>query len=329
MKRQLPFAIIFTLLWGVALAQYARQDLHTVIKELQDKADSGDAKSIFNLARLYETGYDSLPRDLARALSLYLRSANEGYAPARNFIGFKYYNGDGVVKNLDSALYWIRLAAEDGDITAASNLGYLLSQSPEITHDYEEAISWLSKAAEASVPSALSQLADLKRQGLGGPKDTMEAVSLYEKASDAGDREAQLKLLSMMGYKWKELPADSALSLGLKYYKGSAPVAGVDLLENAAKSHNSKAMALLGDAYSKGIGVNYDHEKSIYYFYEAACGGDASAQFIIAELLDFFPDALKYKAEGKEQGAAYWYEKAALSGINDSETAYERLFSLP
>lgn len=328
-KRYFPFFIIFSLLTGTLWSQQNETGWLLSLHNLKEKADNGDSAAIFSLARFYETGFDSIQPDFEKAMNLYLLAAQKGFAPARNFIGFRYYNGEGVKKNVDSALYWIRLAAEDGDITAASNLGYLMSQSPDIDHNYTEAIKWLYIAADAKVPSALSQLADLKRQGLGCKPDTMAAITLYEEASDAGDHEAQLKLLAMMGYKWKALSPDSALSLGLKYYSGSAPVAGVDLLELAAESDNPKALALLGDAYSRGIGVTYDHQKSIDYFYKAAKKGDPSAQFIIAELLDFFPDAVSSFSDEKVDGASFWYDKAASIGINDSETAYQRLFKLP
>ena len=279
-------------------------------------------EELYQTALLYETGNDTLPADITATVDLLRLSAEKGYAPARNYLGFLYYNGEGVAQNTDSALYWIRKAAGEGDIKAAGNLGYLLSQAPDVAHDYQEACKWLKMATEAGLPTSFTQLADLKRQGLGCQPDTLGAISLYEKAIEARIPDAQLRLLAMMGYKWKELPADSALSLGLRYYTGYAPVAGVDLLETAAQKGSAKAMALLGDAYSRGIGVEYDHQRSISYFRKAAREGNPSAQFILAELLDFFPD-------DDEENAQYWYEKAAAAGVADSETAYSLLLDYP
>lgn len=323
MRRIFPFVVILLLIGGCMWAASSDSDRRMALRQLVERANDGDPKSLFDLARLHDTGYDSILQDTLRSNALYLISAEKGYAPARNFIGFRYYNGDGFNRNIDSALYWIQKAADDGDITAASNLGYLLSQGSDIPHDYQAALAWLKKAAEAGLPTAIALLADMKRQGLGCNPDTLAAVSLYEQASDRGVGDAQLKLLAMMGFKWKSLPADSALVLGMKYYTGSAPVAGVDLLEHAADADNPKALALLGDAYSRGIGVEYDHDKSIDYFFKAAQAGDPSAQFIIAELLEFFPDAID------TEPAKYWYNLAEKAGITDSESAYNLLFSLP
>lgn len=287
-KRSFPFFIIFLLLCGVLYSQVEPDRRKESLRKLVEAAEAGDAKALYDLARLHDTGYDTIATDSLRSTALYLLSAEKGYAPARNYIGFRYYNGEIVRKDIDSALYWIRLAADDGDITAAANLGYLLADSEEIEHDEEEALKWLTIASEAGV------------------------------------REAQMKWVTMQGHRWDTIPADSILREGLRLYGGRAPIAGTYLLEIAAEKDIPKAQALLGDAYSRGIGVPYDHSRSVEYFYKAAKNGDASAQFILAELLDFFPDTLE-----EEENAQYWYEKALEQGITDSESAYQYLFSLP
>ena len=125
----------------------------------------------------------------------------------------------------------------------------------------------------------------------------------------------------MMGNKWKDLSPDSAMNLGIRYYNGSAPVAGIDLIENVALTGDPRAIAILGLAYSQGKGVAYNHRKSIDYFTRAAQGGNPSAQFILAELLEFFPD------EDSDRDAIYWYEEAKKGGVTDSEAAYRLLLS--
>lgn len=256
MRRFLPVFIICFFLGGILWAQEEASRQRDTLRRLQESAEAGDVRAIYYLATLYDSGFDSIPVDTAESTRLYLLAAKKGYAPARNFIGFRYYKGEYLPKNIDSALYWIRLAADDGDITAAANLAYLLTESPDIPHDEAEAMKWLTIAAEAGVV------------------------------------EAQEKLIPHMEEEWSLLTPDSAINLGLKYYLGTAPVLGVKLFEKAATKGDPKAMALLGDAYSKGLGVPYDNQKSIDYFHQAALLGDPSAQFIITELLEFFPDIL-------------------------------------
>lgn len=292
MKRFLPFLIAFLLLGGCLWAQEQENPYHDALRQLVERADSGDAKSMFELAKLHDRGFDTITVDSARSTSLYLTSAQAGYPPAMNFLGFRYYNGEGgLEKNIDSALFWIRKAADAGDITAAANLGYLLTEGKDITHDEDEAVKWLGIAAEA------------------------------------GMMQPQFKFYELMEENWKNLDTDSVMHLGLDYYIGHAPILGVKLIELAAEENNAKALTLLGDAYSKGLGVAYDHQKSIDYFFKGAIQGDPSAQYIVGELLEFFPDTSSTFAE--VETPSYWFEQAAAQGVTDSEKAYQHLFSYP
>lgn len=294
MKHFIPAIIFFSILWSSFTSPDQGSDYRESLKGLIERADSGDAKALYNLAYLHDTGFDTIPVDSARSTALYLLSAEKGYAPAQNFIGFRYYRGEIVKKDIDSALYWIRKAADAGDLTAAANLGYLLTDSKDIPHDEEEALRWLGEAVKAG--------------GIG----------------------PQIKYITLIEPQWSALEADSALNLGLEFYLDKSQILGTKLFEIAAAKGSPRALTLLGDAYSKGLGVPYDHYRSTQYFYQAAMAGDPSAWFIIAELLDFFPDT-QFGSETTDteiHSSQYWYEKAREAGIYDSEQAYRKLYSL-
>lgn len=293
--------------------------------------------SFYETALIYETGNDSIAPDAVKSSIFYRLAAENGDLRAQNYLGFRYYNGEGVTQNVDSALYWIRSAAENGDIKAAGNMGYLLSKAPDVKHDYQEALQWLTKAADAGLPTSFTQLGDLYREGKGTHPDTLKAKELYEKAIDTHIPDAELRLLSMMGYKWKELSPDSALKLGLNYYKRGAAVIGVDLFQNAAKSKIPKAFALLADAYAKGRGVAYDNSKALDYNLQAALLGDPTAAFILAEYLEFYLDGIPADSSLMQEfgdlnieminSPGYWYSRAAEKGVTDAEEAFRRLFN--
>lgn len=320
MLRAFPFILLFLLLaGGGASEEVTRKRL--ALRELVERANAGDPKSLYDLASLHDRGYDSIPIDSSRSTALYRLSAAKGYSRAENYLGFRYFKGEFVEQNIDSALFWITKAADDGNIAAANNLGYLFTESDVVPRDYQRGVYWLTKAADAGLPQAESQLADLYRHGLGVTPDTAFAVALYNRAIDKGLHDAELKLMSMMEKNWEKLSADSAVALGRYYYTHRAPMAGVMLFENAAKNNNPAALALLGDAYSKGKGIDYNHAESIKFYLRAAELGNPSAQFIIAELLDIFPDALPDSVPP----ASYWYEQAASSGIRDADSAFRVL----
>lgn len=315
---------------------------HDPLRELNERAEAGDGKALYNLATVYENGYDSIAPDTARSVKLYQLSARAGYAPAQNYLGFLYFNGNGIKQDIDSALYWMAKAAGNGDAKAANNLGYLLAHSEVVTRDYPQAVSWLTKAAEAGLPSAQANLAELVSQGLGTETDTIKAASLYDKAIEGGLSDAGFKLIALMGEKWEKLPADTLMPLGRQYYLGRAPFVGVTIFDIAAEKGSVDALALLGDAYSKGLGVEYDHDRSLNYFLTAALADQPSAQFVIGELIDMFPDALDneeslalIKQEVAEDtqdraiyDARYWYEKAALQGVTNAEIASRLLLGI-
>ncbi len=339
MKKIIPLALVL-LIVGIVFASGEVSRERLAVRQLAERAGEDDPKSLYDLATLHDMGYDSIPVDSTVSTALYRLSAEKGYAPAMNYLGFRYFNGDFVRQDVDSALYWMAKAAGAGDVKAASNLGYLLSHDDAVTRDYPQAVFWLTKAADAGLPVAQSLLADLVRQGLGTPKDTTRAEALYTSAIEHGLQDAELKLLSMKGRGWESLSPDSALSLGRYYYTHRAPFIGVTLFENAAAYDNPDAIALLGDAYSRAVGVEYGHAKSVAYYLRAALLNQPSAQFVIGELLDIFPDALSdsiptaiisefYPSSPPSAifTAPYWYEKAAAAGISDAATASDYLLS--
>ncbi|MDE5887832.1 MAG: sel1 repeat family protein [Muribaculaceae bacterium] len=281
------------------------------VRSLSQKADRGDGEAIYNLARLHDIGYDSIEVDSARSTALYLEAADRGNAKAMNYLGFRYFKGEYVDKDIDSALFWLSKAVEAGDPGAANNLGYLYASGMAVEQDFGKAREWFGIAADAGIHSAEAQLADLFCEGLGGETDTIGALQLYRKAARGGIREAGIKR--------------------------------AELLKNMADRGDARAMALLGDAYSRGEGVPYNHQLSTEYFLKGALGGEPSAAFVIAELLEIFPDAFSEKNYSdiirsivkdeeirKEMlSPQYWYEKAAAAGITNAEEATRNLFPVP
>lgn len=324
------------------------------LRALAQTAATGDPAAIYRLAMLHDTGYDSIPVDSARSTALYRLAAMKGYPPAQNYLGFRYFKGEYVEQDLDSAMFWLRKAADAGDAGAANNLGFLYLHGECVERDDSAALRWLSKAAEAGLHAAESQLADMYRLGLATAPDTLKAEELYVRAIDGGVADAELKLLTMKSRSWETLTPDSAVTLGLRHYNGRSPSIATTLFSVAAIKGSARAMALLGDACSKGRGAPYDHDAALEYFLRGALEGDPSAAFVIAELLDIFPDALtaaplsrmlddhasRQDATAAGPGAglpslselqtpAYWYGKAAAAGITDADTAASRLLSSP
>lgn len=252
--------------------------------------------------------------------------ADEGNTEAMNLLGYRLIS-DG--EDTGEGLRWIEKAAESGDVKAASNLGWLLMQGEQVPLDLEKAAYWLDKAARGNLTIAQSLLGDLYRDGRGVEADTAKADSLYRAAYEKGFADAGYKLADLNKERYAAMSPDEAVAEGKYYYYGNAPSEGVKLFYQAADAGDAQALALLGDAYTRAVGVAYDHQLSLKYFTQAALAGNPAAQFILGELLEIFPDALAGVAAETDTPLSsdpfHWYEKAAEGGIRSAEEAAESL----
>lgn len=359
-------AVLILLAVMVASMFAATPEGRRAFRQFERRAENGDAEAQYRLATVLETGWDSVPADSVRALELMRRSARNGFPPAMNYLGYLYGKGyevgnrELIPVDRDSSLMWLRRSADAGDPRAVSNLAYLLlndtasanpSEARLHTQAQNDSIAfvYLQKGASAQIPTAFSMLGDMYRDGRWVKRDTLKAAANYEAALERGLGDAEARLIALMGHSWQRLPQGSAFNLGLRYYTGYAPGAGVLLLEHAAEpllergdelpdtvGIGARAMALLGDAYSRGVGVRYSHDKSLAYFARAALAGNPSAMFILAETLEVFPDALqdlpsdfpdRDVAISRLSDLTWLHRQAEHRGIRTSTDAHRALFA--
>ena len=126
-------SLILTLLVSIVCAAMPPEAWRS-FKAFEQRAEAGDPEAQFRLSAILEQGYDSIPVDSARALRLVMQSADTGYPPALNYLGFLYgkgyvTNGDTLLRaNRDSMIHYIIKAAGLNDPKATANLAYLLLQ---------------------------------------------------------------------------------------------------------------------------------------------------------------------------------------------------------
>lgn len=335
------FHTLLALLSVIAI-QAMTPEARRSFEAFESKAENGDPEAQYRLSMLLERGFDTIPADTARSVSLLKRSATAGYAPARNYLGFLYHTGypgksDRFLRvDPDSAIYWLSLAADAGDAKAAHNIAYLIlspsGEQPERDVRKDSiALSYLRRAADAGLPQSMTLLADLYAEGRVLPCDTARAVSLYEKAISRGFPDAEVRLLNMMGPVWSKSDSRTSLGEALRYWNMGAPAIAVEFLSLIGPSdpEAARAYALLGHAYARGRGVPYDHRLANEYFARAAILGNPAAMFILAETLEIFPDALSgFFADLPEiLTPVELRESAAREGITDPEAATRAILS--
>lgn len=151
-----------------------KQEALAEIKELIAKADAGDAEAQCLLGIRYYQG-DGVEKDIDKAVKWYRLSAAQGYARAQRNLGHRYCLGEGVQQDYLEAIRWYKLAAEQKDSAAMAELGTMYSEGVGVPRDYQEAFRWLKLGAELDEFKAMLQLMYAYYEGLGTEVDKKEA----------------------------------------------------------------------------------------------------------------------------------------------------------
>lgn len=121
-------------------------DYETALAEWQPLAEAGDAKSQFQLGRMYANGF-GVDMDDALALKWYQSAADQGHAEAQCNLAVMHQNGWGVPQSEEEAIRYYRLAAEQGVAEALQALGRHFGMDFSEDYDPVEAYKWYSIAA--------------------------------------------------------------------------------------------------------------------------------------------------------------------------------------
>lgn len=54
-------------------------------------------------------------KDYGNAIGIFERLAEQGHSGAQYYLGWMYYKGEGVSRNYDRAIYWMKKSAKGGD----------------------------------------------------------------------------------------------------------------------------------------------------------------------------------------------------------------------
>ena len=77
----------------------------------------------------------------------HLALAEQGYPLAECQVGYFYYEGLGVEKDLEKAVWWTRRAADHGDRDGQCNLAWFYEDAIGVERDMEQAAFWYRQAA--------------------------------------------------------------------------------------------------------------------------------------------------------------------------------------
>jgi len=275
----------------------------TSSKEVSEASDvSTEDASEGESKEMESTGSEELDDLLKQAVEAEESGDTDTASNLYSQVANAFYNGEGVDKDLEKAIYYYDLSGELGNGFAYFHIGEMYEKgelSEDGQPDYEMAKSYYEKAANASSPNCkgvrnIGQWYELGNTSLG--QDYKTAAEYYEWAIEIDD-------------------ASSCYYLGNLYEQGYITADGEPDYENAIKYYqmgydkgnpNATGVAIgiyrLGYFYETGTGVDADIEKAGVYYQEAASVGNEDAIAACERLGLEIPEAKEQEHKGGDQG---------------------------
>ena len=124
LQAQFDLDLMYYTGWGVRSNKepaVKRQNIADKIN-LQESAANGDAQAQFLLAQTFfnysHSGKKGTGPDPEKAAFWYLKAANQGHANAQLHIAMMYMFGDGIKKDMNESIKWLRKSALNGNLQA-------------------------------------------------------------------------------------------------------------------------------------------------------------------------------------------------------------------
>jgi len=104
--------------YNLAMMYYSgsgiKKDFSLAHKWLKKSAINGNKLAQLKLGHFYRQGNNLVNQDYNKALYWYFKAAAQKYPPAQYYVGFCYYNGYGIKKDIQKATYWMYLSSKNG-----------------------------------------------------------------------------------------------------------------------------------------------------------------------------------------------------------------------
>ena len=146
------------------------------IKRYKKRVELDDPLAIFNLGIYYRDGTNGFSQDHAKALELYHRAGDLGYAQANSSIGYAYDYGQGVKVDKKKAKHYCELAAMKGDEVARHNLGNFEWKAGNM----KRALNHFMIAVRSGEGDSMKQIKKMYTDGHATKKDYTKALQLYQ-----------------------------------------------------------------------------------------------------------------------------------------------------
>lgn len=317
-------------------------------KELEQKAENGDAYSQLQLGMLYQEEKKS-----ELAVRWFQRAANMGVSMAQYQLALCFITGEGINQDFSLGFTWALKAAKQGFPFAQVLVAKLYTNGDGTQKDLTEAFEWWKKCADFSNASvapgfkdcaseAQFQVGVCYAQGKGVSKDETKALEWFTKASQLGSTNAEYALgyayMNGLGTKQDYQQAikhyniaandgnmPSQFFLALLYHNGQGTKKNSNVafnwMKKAADQGFIDAMNYVGIYYLTGDGTEKNPQKAYKYISDAANRNSDYASWILSKMY--------YNGDGVEKDSTLsikWGTKAADLGNHEAEVFLGQLY---
>jgi hypothetical protein len=117
-------------------------------------AEAGDARALSGLGFMYYSGR-GVARDIVHAAELFGRAAEQGEPTAQLFLAIMYFRADGVPRNSPLAMMWLELAISGGQPETYELRGQIMGSMTEA--EREEGWRLIARWRETHAPTGVKK----------------------------------------------------------------------------------------------------------------------------------------------------------------------------
>ncbi len=261
---------------GEICLQNFPKDSRRAVAYFKESAAAGYPLAQATLGVLYLNGYPParLPKDERKGITLLVEAVRQQSMISRFNLGMAYYNGEGVPKDNDRAIRWLRLAAEQNFAEAQYSLAVLLRELDSSANKHE----WLRLLQRAANQNHTGAAEDLRK-------------SLGPQTAQTQNPNPPVTVPMQNTPEQQRLAKEQRIA-GQRYYNGQ------NTKQDFEKAYTCfKKAAGLGDAESQrylalllfhGKGCAKDRKLAGNWLRQAASKGDLEARRILTTFAHFF-----------------------------------------
>jgi len=224
------------------------------------------SKAHYVIANKFYTG-DGVKRDMQTALKFYKLSANSGNIASQNNLALMYHKGEGVTKSITFAERHYRIAADLGSVSSQFNLANLYINEHNGKSAKREIVKYLLMASGAGYVPAINLLASIYQYGGHGvDQDLSKSISLYKSSIKKGSSDA----LNSLGIIYSTTMDEPNYALSMALFSEAS------LLNHPAAKYN------LATLYQNGEGTTMDLKKAHKLYLDSALLGYKDAMYNLA-----------------------------------------------